>query len=312
MSEVLPVQPVFDGTLRSLDAVYGQLNLEAERFRGVLAGDHTSKRFGDGFETDGVREFEYGDDPRYLDYAEMAKDPLKRLWIRQHYRDITPSVAIVTDALADRYEVPTPGYFSERQLLLSGVMAAAIIAEQHGMPHALVTSEDNLARDPFKQTRKSLAIDAKQLEKGLSEEVAQPDLRLASLLRRAARIATENMVIVVSDFRDTMPDDANGWKAPLEALVHHSKNQVIAIETVNPWDYELPREVRSFSMRGAKPVTLAGKPGRQVREDYKEVAEAQQQAIDAAMQSIGARHIKLDTMRPDWITSLREGLRSRR
>ncbi len=310
MSEVHTTQPVFDGTLASLDVVYGSLRFEADKFRGLLSGDYTSKRFGDGFETDGVREFEYGDDPRYLDYAEMAKDPLNRLWIRRHYRDITPSVAIVTDALTDRYDVPVPGYFSEKQLVLSGVMAAAIIAEQHGMPHALITGDDKLSRNPFKQTRKSLVADAQRLATGLEE--APKEVRLAGLLQQAARVATENVVVVVSDFRDTMPEDENGWKKPLEELVRRSKNQVIAIETVNPWDYALPEEVRSFSLRGANPVTLAGKPGKRAREDYAEVTRVQQATIDTTMRSIGARHIKLDTMRPDWITALHEGLNRRR
>jgi hypothetical protein len=122
---------------------------------------------------------------------------------------------------------------------------------------------------------------------------------LHDLLVHAGGLMTRDLVVVVSDFRDTAPDDAqHGWHLPLHNLARKG-NSIIALETTNPEDFALDESFTRFDGgEGGRYATAAD------REQYTLDAAKQQQSIDTAIGMTGIAHAKLSTAEPQWLSSL--------
>ncbi len=318
-AQPIHVDSVFDPTRvgASIDAIKAQLPVYSPSLRGSIVGEMVSKRRGQGYDVDGVRPYIPGDDPRYIDQNITARQPDQWPQLREHYADITPSLWLVTDSLQSRYSF-NPGYFSEQRLAISATMAFMRIAQIEGVPTATIASNDYKIieqRQPGQGKTHALKA-AKLLAAGINE--ASPKLgveasntpSLTALLHYAGSRCVEDIVVVVSDFRDTAEptDPDNGWKPALDRLAHQGNN-LIAVELTNPWDYELPPQADRLTTNHGVSWIGGGKLGRQRRADYAEAARLQQLSIDAALALAGALHIKLATDQPRWITSFRDQIK---
>ncbi len=319
-AEVVSIQadPVFDPTRvgASVDVIQGRLPLRAPWLRGNVVGEMASKLRGQGYDVDGVRPYILGDDPRHIDHYVTARQPDQWPQLRERYADITPNMYIVTDVLQSRYGF-NPGYYSEQNLALASVMAFMRIAQVADMPVAMIGSNDKAIfgqRTPA-QGKMNILKSGKFLanhllapnEHGQSAEVAPA---LSSLLRYAGKRCVEDVVIVVSDFRDSAdPSDPDtGWKQAFDTLAHQGNN-LIALELTNPWDYALPNRVDRLETKNGVSWIGSGKLGRQRRADYAEAASLQQASIDATLAAAGAVHIKLATDQPRWIAAFRDQIK---
>lgn len=316
-AEAVPqVDPVFDPAHvgASLDAIKGRLPLNALWLRGNIVGEMVSKRRGQGYDVDGVRPYVPGDDPRYIDHNITARQPDQWPQLREHYADVTPNLWLVTDALQSRNSF-NPGYFSEQRLALSAVTAFMRIAQIEGVPAASLASNDHKIIEQRRpgQGKAHILKTAKFLAGGMNEsrdrgagEIITPP-SLSALLRYAGKRCAEDIVVVVSDFRDTAgPSDAiNGWKPALDTLAKQGNN-LIAVELTNPWDYQLPTTADRLTTGQGVMWIGSGKRGRQYRADYAEAALEQQAKIDASLAAAGAHHIKLATDQSRWVASFRD------
>lgn len=278
--------------------------------RGAQYGETLSRLRGQGMERDGVRDYEPGDDPRYIDWKLTARSPGDVPKLRQHHKEITPNLWLATD-LAQRRNCSTPGAaFMEQELALSATLAMLLLAQKESMPTGLAAiNDDEMVQSPTPAMGTKNVFNMSQQLTRLTEvgytAANGNEQHLGSMLKRLATVATENMVVLVSDFRDAAPDDgAQGWAKPVQQL-RHNGNSIVAIETTNPWDYEIPTEVDRLQLAG-KTVHLGGKEGQRIREAYRETALEQQAAIDEALR--GVAHVKLSTEDPRWFTSLRTQL----
>lgn len=324
------IEPVFDpqnvgASLRMIDE---QLPMRAVWLQGTIVGEVASRRKGQGFELDGTRDYEYGDDPRHIDHQATARHPEQWPQIREHYGDITPALWIVTDALQSRNRF-NPGYFAEQNLALSAVTALMRIAHVHNMPSAVIAVDDKgftvRQQEPL-QGREHVYQTAQQLARPLNSasvsvdrrfwqrrQRVQPedlDMHLSGAIRYAAQSSVESMVAVVSDFRDVaFPDDEeHGWEKPLKQLTKQG-NDIIAIELTNPQDYELPAEATRFLTPNGVVWVGQDKKSQKIRSAFREAAQTQQEAINTALSQANIRHITLSTSDPLWLTSLRKQLR---
>lgn len=331
MAEQLTIQPVFDpaNVGASLDRIKAQLSIKRPQLQGAVVGDTTSLRKGEGYDMDGVRGYEVGDDPRYIDWRVTARQTDDELLVREHFHDITPNLWILTDMLQSRHTV-NPGYFSEQNLALSAVTAMMRIADAQLMPTAMIAANnERLAvrhktpregRQHVRRTIHELAAAlpvSEEPKKGGKFRNPRPGLELqkasvtlADTLKYAAKHCIQDMVVVVSDFRDVAaPDDIeHGWQQPLKQLAKQG-NDIIAIELTNPHDYELPAEATRFLTSNGVIWVGQDKKSQVVRAAFKEAAAAQQEAIDTTLLQAKARHLKLSTADPLWLTSLRKQLR---
>ena len=330
MAEQLTIQPVFDpaNVGASLDSIKAQLFIKRPYLQGAVVGDTISLRKGEGYDIDGLRDYELGDDPRYIDWRGTARQTDGTVLFREHFQDVTPDLWLVTDMLQSRHQT-NAGYFSEQNLALSALTAIMRIGDTQLMPTAVVAANNEriaLRHKAPREGRQHLRHVAHELAAALPSSTARgvrrfwqrnrPEMPAASVslaetLKYAAKRCTESMVVVVSDFRDVAYPDADdyGWKKPLQKLAKQG-NDILAIELTNPWDYELPAHVTRFATPTGVVWIPDGKKGEASREIYKRKAAEQQAAIDETLAGAKTQHIKLSTADPQWLTSLRKQLRA--
>lgn len=315
----LQIEPVFDaGRIgASLDAVQGMLPLRNDGLRGSVSGDVVSKRLGNGMEINGIRPYQIGDDVRKIDWKATARDADDELFVREHYSEVTPSVYVVTDMAANRYAtgLPTLEYFTAQDLAFSAIAVSLQIAGRAQHPAGLVATN---GRDIRRYNPGSGKKHHFNMMRGVvdlagtddAQSSKQSSVNLAAMLGYVSeRVAHEDMVVVVSSFRDTaFADGPDGWKKAMRTLSKDKKNDVIGVEITVPTDTVLPDMSTTFGIDSGRAKWLGGnktgyKRGRDVREQYAADAARQRQVIEDSLASAGVRHIRLSTHEPKWATS---------
>lgn len=328
---MVEAEPIFnpDNIGQSIDQISAMIPIRNRWLSGLRAGLAISAHQGSGSEIDGTRDYVPGDDPRHIDWKLSARTPDESYKIREHYNEITPALWVVTDVLGERYNTQA-GYFSERNLALSAIAAVIRVAEHQRMPFGLMAANDQemyAQKRPVSGRRRILPT-VNRLQDLYKEDIVPVSLRearkkygevspgpksvyLSHVLEQAGRLCTRNVVMIVSDFRDVVePDDPNhGWLPALQNLYRKKQNQILAIETTNPWDTNLPERAGRFTLPNGA-IYLDGKKGQAVRRRYSEMADQQQTAINQALSDVNAKHIKLKTEDRKWLTSLEQQLRS--
>lgn len=282
---------------------------------GLINGDISSPRRGEGFEKDGLREYQDGDNERHVDWYATARLGQQTPLIRERYRDITPNLYVVTDAPQERNAITQGEFFSEQELAMSVGGVMLLMAQKQGIPTSLFAINDSETRGSKRPSsgRSHMLQSGRQLAGLAGKEANASDKQqhLSELLSRVARTATKSVVVVVSDFRDADPDaKENGWLAPLQHL-RGNENNIVAVELTNPEDYEMPEEVERLNLGEGKVAWLGrGRSAQKTRDIYRELALEQQAGIDNALTQVRATHIQLSTTDPLWFSSLKGQLRN--
>lgn len=312
--ETLP-QPYFDPAHpgQSVDLM---LPIRQQWLTGVRVGETVSKTRGQGYEINGIREYLPGEDGRHIDHLATARNPEGWPLVREHQAEISPSVWFVTDVFRKRYMANT-GYCSEQILGLSALVALFGSADRQGFATAFIAADDTrLHQQTPALGRKHLRQARNQLSKITFDTPQTPvheQQSMHTVIRRAARLATRSIVVIVSDFRDTdlfeSSHDRPNWLSPLQKLAsaRNNGNSVVAVELTNPWDFAIPEQVESL-WTGSQNVNLSGKRGRQIREHYQELGTQQASLISERLRNNGVDHITLSTDSPTWLTDLRQQL----
>lgn len=275
--------------------------------RGVFPGDVMSPSRGAGSETVTVRDWEPGDEYRSVGHKETAKHPEHTPQVRVTQADIIPSLWLVTDA-PQGHNQPKFGEFSKQELGLSVGAAMLLLATRESMPIAMlaINNDQEVLTSRIPAGGRQNTSNIGQSLDGLAQifDLTAKKKPLSGLLSAAASLATKNVVVVVSDFRDTLrPDDVNyGWEKPLQDLKSRG-NDIIAVEVTNPADFEIPSNASRFTVFGGV-SWLSRREAQRVADIYKEEAPKQQAAIKAALSGVGAAHVELSTAEPKWFTSL--------
>lgn len=308
----LEPQPLFDpsrpgASLQQLQQLV--LPIRSQILSGLVSGETQSNAKGQGYERDDVRDIEPDDEYHHVDQVLTAQHPEHTPQVRTHFRDITPSLWLITDSMRGHNSV-NPGYFSEQDLALSVGGAVLLMAQQEGMPSTMLGINDReqvrSSEVPFHgrknvlQIGKTLVRLAQDFE--LTPESEQKNL--SQLLEHAAQRATQSVVVVVSGFRDNVDpsNDPDSWKQPMQRL-RQQGNDILALELTNPWDFELPEKVSRFTLSDR--IAFVGKrEAQRLPQIYRDNAKKQQSAIDETIAQARAAHIKLSTSDPRWFTSM--------
>ena len=317
MSREAIIDPVFDPSNpgESLDMVYERLGFDRQQFNGIYAGEHTALSKGEGSDIDGVREYEVGDPWQRIDWPMTMNEGGRQLYIRERYENISPSVIIVTDMLQTRNKVENPrdnpGEFPEQLLAMSAVVALLRMAQVEELPSAVIASDDNGIVLPPRQPstgRGHIFKHAEQLAEviNLNDKSQKPDYLLRDLLSEVGSRINNSILVVVSDFRDEeAPKDGKqpGWVEPLSDLAGR-RNQIIAIETTNPWDFKLPETDDRIMVNGE--ILYVDQVS---RDRYEKNSKLQSSAISKSLAELGVRHVTLSTVEGNWTTNLSEQLK---
>ena len=256
------------------------------RLDGLLQGDYRSLFRGFGLDLADLREYQYEDDVRHIDWNVTAR--LQAPYVREYNEDreisawflldLSPSVdfgsgevrkrAVATDFVAVLARLLTR-HGNRVGALLYGDRVDTVLPARSGRRHVLHLMSRIGARPPL---------------------AAGSPTRLEDLLHSAFRtIKRRSLVFLVSDFIS-----APGWARPLALLAR--RHEVLAVRLYDPLEMELP-DLGLFVMQDAE-------TGEQIfvdthdagfRRRFAELAERREAELRAALREAGVDALELST-----------------
>lgn len=175
-----------------------QIEIHTKRLlSGALVGDYNSACKGSGFEFDQIREYQLGDDVRFIDWNSTAKT--NKLLVKQYIEERNRTVIIAVD-------ISSSNLFSSVKLAKVDVMAqvAAVLAlvADYGKDHAslILFSDDVELVIPPRTGRRHIHQIMKHLfEQRSGKKTTNISAALKSL---AAMRSKDAIVFLISDFID--------------------------------------------------------------------------------------------------------------
>ncbi len=176
-----------------------QIEIHTKRLlSGLLIGDFSSARKGSGFEFDQIRDYQMGDDVRFIDWKSTARS--SKLLVKQYIEERDRTVIIVVD-------VSSSSLFSSagesKFTSMSQVAAVLALVADYGKDHAslvLFSDEVELVIPP-KTGRKHIHSIMKHL---FSHRLEKRKTDLSVVLKYLASIPSKDAVVFfVSDFIDS-------------------------------------------------------------------------------------------------------------
>lgn len=205
------------------------------RLDGLLEGDYRTLFRGQGLDLADLREYQFHDDVRYIDWNVTARIQVPHVREFQQDRDI--NVWFLLDLSGSVHF--GAGEFSKRDLLIAFVALMARLLTRHGNRVGAIVCGDTVdtvipARGGRSQVlqlvhrllARSVPAAARSGGPG-GTDLAQLFHRAGSLMRR------RSLVFVVSDFIA-----APGWTEPLGRLVQ--RHEVLAVRLTDPLEAALP------------------------------------------------------------------------
>ncbi|WCO68378.1 DUF58 domain-containing protein [Iamia majanohamensis] len=274
--------------LRRLDLVVRR------RLDGLLHGEYMGLVPGQGSEQGETRVYAPGDDVRRIDWNVTARmtDP--------HVRETIADRELECWILAD--ESPSldfgTAWCEKRDLAVSAAAAVGFLTHRTGNRiGAVLAAPEGTQIVPARGGKDHLMAVLHRLVSATHEPDGRTDL--AAALATVGGIARRRgLVTVISDFLDP-PEE---WQRRLaQVAVRH---ETVCIEVVDPREVELPSVgVLSLVDPRTGEVLEIQTANPKVRERYAAAAQAQRDAIAAAIRSAGADHLQLRTDR-DWLLDI--------
>ena len=164
---------------------------------GILVGDHSSARRGSGFDFDQIREYQMGDDVRFIDWNSSAK--MNKLLVKQYIEERNRTVIIVVD-------ISSSHFFSSSNLSKSDVIAnvAAVLSlvTDYGKDHAsliLFSDEVELVIPPGTGQKHIRHI----MQKLFTHKPKKRGTNISAALKCLATMKPKNAIVfLISDFID--------------------------------------------------------------------------------------------------------------
>ena len=258
------------------------------RLDGLLQGDYRSLFHGNGLDLAALREYQPGDDVRYIDWNVTAR--MDTPYVREYHedREITAWFLLDLSPSVDFGTVETDR--EKRTVLIDFVTTLA----------RLLTRRGNRVGAVFYGSRVEHTIPARggrdQVLRLIQDLLGQARLEgapltdLRPLLDAASQaIKRRSLVVIVSDFIS-----APGWDRSLELL--QRRHEVLAVRLVDPRETSLP-DVGPIIMEDAETgeQLYVDTGNAAFRRRFAEAAAAREQAIGAAFRRAGVEAVSLST-----------------
>jgi uncharacterized protein (DUF58 family) len=258
------------------------------RLDGLLQGDYRSLFYGNGVDFADLREYQPGDDVRYIDWNVTARMDMP--YVRQYVEDreitawflldLSPSVDFGT---VDAERV-------KRTVLIDFVTTLARLLTRHGnRVGALFYGSDVYRTIPARGGRIQVLrlIDDLQKQPRLPKS---PFTNLAPLITAGQRtIKRRSLVFLVSDFIS-----APGWERELNLL--NTRHEVMAVRLFDPREVELP-DIGPMIMEDAETgeQLYVDTHSRTFRRRFEQAAREREQALAEAFARSGVEAVSLST-----------------
>jgi uncharacterized protein (DUF58 family) len=272
------VPPVSDHLLRRLELPV------VRRLEGLLQGDHKSPSRGDGLDLADLREYQFHDDVRRIDWNATAR--LGTPYVRDYIEDREIPVWFVLDMS------------SSMMFEGIGISKHAVLMEFTTLMCRLMLSRGNRAGAMIFSGRIERTIPARggrrQLLQILNSVAAYrpgpgaTDLKQA-LKDAATAIRRRSLIFVVSDFISTP-----GWEQALSLLA--ARHDVIAVRLSDPLETRLPDlGLLTFQDAESGEQLFVDTHDRGFHARFAAVADAREQALRAAFEKCGVDVVELAT-----------------
>jgi uncharacterized protein (DUF58 family) len=256
------------------------------RLDGLLHGDYRTLFRGFGLDLADLREYQYHDDVRHIDWNVTAR--LATPYVREYHedRDVTAWFLLDLSPSLD---------FGSREMRKRGVSSdfvtvLARLLSRHGNRVGALFYGDRVDTViPAKSGRRHvLHILYSMLSRPQRSRSAATDLKV--LLKTAfALMPRRSLVFVVSDFVS-----APGWEEPLARLA--LRHEVVAVRLYDPLELELP-DLGLVTIQDAETgeQVLVDTHDRRFRKRFAFIAEQREKALRSAFRQAGVDALELST-----------------
>src|SRR5919106_4221511 len=265
-----------------------QANPEAvlRRLDGLLQGDYRTLFRGFGLDLADLREYQYGDDVRHIDWNVTAR--LQTPYVREYHEDREVTAWFLLD-LSPSVDFGS-GEVRKRTVSADFVAVLARVLQRHGNKvGALFYGEGVDAMIPARSGRRHvLQILHAMLERPVPKRNAPTDL--GELLSSAAHVMRRrSLVFVVSDFI-SVP----GWEERLGQLAQ--RHEVVAVRLHDPLESSLP-DIGMLVVQDAEPgeQIFVDTHDRGFRKRFAAAAARREQNLRAALRQAGVDALELAT-----------------
>jgi len=251
----------------------------------TLGGAYHSRFKGQGIEFDDFREYQPGDDTRFIDWNVTARmnDPYVRKYIEE--RELTVMLLVDISSSGDYGS----GEDSKRERAAEVAAVFAFSAQHNGDKVGLCLFSDQV--EQYLPARKGGSHTLRIIRDILDKQPASPRTNLAPALDLALqRIPHRALVVLISDFLTT--DDA--WEKNLRSLA--TKHDIVAAQIIDPRELELPdagRVVLEDPESGEQHVLNTSSPA--VRRQYAERLTSLRDALAKRFKKIGVERLDIRT-----------------
>ena len=256
------------------------------RLDGILQGDYRSLFYGFGLDLADLREYQPGDDIRYIDWNVTAR--VNTPYIRQYVEDRDITAWFLLD-LSPSVDFGTVNSL-KRDCLVHFVTVMARLLTRHG----------NRVGAMIYSSRVERIIPARggrlQVLRLINDLLKQPHLKRSPVTDLNALLATafnsikrRSLIFVVSDFISSP-----GWERPLGLL--SQRHEVLAVRLWDPREIELP-DIGMVIMEDAETgeQLFVDTHDKKFRVHFKAAAERRQAALDSAFRQASVDVLPLST-----------------
>ncbi len=197
---------------------------------GILQGDYHSLFYGAGLDLADLREYQFEDDIRYIDWNVTAR--MNTPYVRQYIEDREITAWFLLD-LSPSVDFGTVNTLKRNQLVdLTGVLSRLLTRHGNRVGAIFYGSRVERVIPPASGRLQVLRLTNDLLKQ--PKLLHSPMTNLTALLEGALQsIHRRSLVIVVSDFFS-----APGWEKPLMML--SKRHEMLAVHLTDPRESELP------------------------------------------------------------------------
>jgi uncharacterized protein (DUF58 family) len=274
------------GPLRDPEAFLKRLEWTViRRLDGLLQGDYRTLFRGQGLDLADIREYQYGDDVRHIDWNVTAR--LQAPYVREFHEDREINAWFLLDLSAS---VDFGSRIKKQAVSAGFVTVLARLLTRHGNRVGALLYGAGVERViPARSGRRHVLHLLHALQSRPAVKASKgTDLR--DLLQGARQaLARRSLVFLVSDFIS-----APGWEKPLAQLA--SRHEVVAVRLYDPLENELP-DAGMLVLQDAETgeQLFVDTADRAFRRRFAAAAQKREAALRAAFRDAGIDALELST-----------------
>ena len=269
------------------ETVLRRLDLKvARRLEGLLQGDHRSAFRGQGLDLADLREYQYHDDPRHMDWNVTAR--LQIPHVREYLEDREITAWFLLD-MSPSIEFESVSVSKRAVLVEFTAMICRFLAGKGNRTGAILFANKIERVIPARGGRRQLLVLLDALTRHRNRRGPQATDLNHVLSDAAGLIKRRSLIFIVSDFIA-----ASGWEKPLGRLAN--RHDVIAVRLSDPLEMRLPDlGLLTFQNAESGEQVFVDTHDRGFRSRFVAAAQARENKLRTTFQNAGVDTLELST-----------------